>query len=377
MESVYHTVAQALGVGFGLGGEPAYMHEQVLGTITFIFGLYWTALITASITTAVSNASHAYRQYRERIDRALQYARVKQLPQELKDKLLFYYHIAYPDGRYFSEWEILAEVPRPLRLNLLAHRCRRLLFYLKVDPDSYFGSLLISELKPVRFIFDSYVIKEEHPSTGLYFIESGSVEVTITGRRVATPGQGEFFGEMALLNPGRRIAKASIRVTDVFEGFRLKPEAFDKLIEVEPSFGEMVRHAAQVRQEQNDETMASDGEGSFIEERETRTTNMTDARANMVNQFRATQERRERRATACLSAEDKLKVQEALAHDCEDASSNCRSYNPRRSLHGWNGLRGALAKGALKGAITGTAPASAPLASATSSSAAQVQPTRV
>jgi CRP-like cAMP-binding protein len=58
------------------------------------------------------------------------------------------------------------------------------------------------------------IAREGDPGVGLFVIVSGTAEVSIGGRRKATLGPGEFFGEIALLDGGPRTATVTA-TTDV------------------------------------------------------------------------------------------------------------------------------------------------------------------
>ncbi len=79
-----------------------------------------------------------------------------------------------------------------------------------------FESLAESELAEVAAWFE---VREVGPgvrlvgegTTGYSFfvIGEGEVVVTVDGQPIASLGPGEFFGEMALLGPGRRMARVT------------------------------------------------------------------------------------------------------------------------------------------------------------------------
>jgi len=58
------------------------------------------------------------------------------------------------------------------------------------------------------------IAREGEPGVGLFIILDGAAEVSIGGRKKATLGPGEFFGEIALLDGGPRTATVSAK-TDV------------------------------------------------------------------------------------------------------------------------------------------------------------------
>jgi CRP/FNR family cyclic AMP-dependent transcriptional regulator len=58
------------------------------------------------------------------------------------------------------------------------------------------------------------VAREGEPGVGLFVIAEGTAEVSIGGKKKATLGPGEFFGEIALLDGGPRTATVTA-TTDV------------------------------------------------------------------------------------------------------------------------------------------------------------------
>ena len=58
------------------------------------------------------------------------------------------------------------------------------------------------------------IAREGDPGVGLFILLDGTAEVSIGGRKKATLGPGEFFGEIALLDGGPRTATVTAK-TDV------------------------------------------------------------------------------------------------------------------------------------------------------------------
>ena len=58
------------------------------------------------------------------------------------------------------------------------------------------------------------IAREGEPGVGLFVLLDGTAEVSIGGRKKATLGPGEFFGEIALLDGGPRTATVTAK-TDV------------------------------------------------------------------------------------------------------------------------------------------------------------------
>ncbi len=76
-------------------------------------------------------------------------------------------------------------------------------------------SLLAVRCSPVRLAAGERVFREGDPADGLYVVESGAVSIVSEAvgqpvQRLARLGPGSFFGEMGLLDDGRRSASAVV-----------------------------------------------------------------------------------------------------------------------------------------------------------------------
>jgi len=92
------------------------------------------------------------------------------------------------------------------------------------------------------FMPDEVVFHERQPGTGMYIIKKGLIKLTKTSNgektKIAELGEGEFFGEMSLLEDYPRSAQATALVkTELLGVFR--PDLFD-LIERNPRLGSKI-----------------------------------------------------------------------------------------------------------------------------------------
>lgn len=69
-------------------------------------------------------------------------------------------------------------------------------------------------VKDVDHPAGTVIAREGEPGLGLFVISDGTADVTIGGRKKATLGRGDFFGEIALLDGGPRTATVTA-TTDV------------------------------------------------------------------------------------------------------------------------------------------------------------------
>lgn len=104
---------------------------------------------------------------------------------------------------------------------------------------------LVSRLQARKVSARTVIIRKGDPADALYLIASGEVQVLLDTGPV-TLGDGDFFGEIALLSHGRRMATVTAKRTT--ELLVLEARDFDGLMEGNPRLAASVRHTAQARQ---------------------------------------------------------------------------------------------------------------------------------
>ena len=78
------------------------------------------------------------------------------------------------------------------------------------------------------------LVQPNHPGSGLFVIEEGSVVVELPAGRTVELGPGEFFGELALLDEGA-LHVARVRAHGPVRCLAVSRDDFDALLAEEPS----------------------------------------------------------------------------------------------------------------------------------------------
>jgi CRP/FNR family cyclic AMP-dependent transcriptional regulator len=78
------------------------------------------------------------------------------------------------------------------------------------------------------------IFREREPGNVMYMVHSGQVELRLGGLRLEIVGEGEFFGEMALIDEEPRSARA-IALSDC-ELQAVDRERFEFMVQQTPSF---------------------------------------------------------------------------------------------------------------------------------------------
>ena len=116
-----------------------------------------------------------------------------------------------------------------------------------------FATLGRREFKAVTQVLDELDVgpgqaltREGEPGREFFVIDSGRAEVTRDGEHVADLGPGDFFGEIALIEEGRRTATVS--ASEPTNVLVLTAAAFRGLRHTAPSVYEQVREVIASRQ---------------------------------------------------------------------------------------------------------------------------------
>jgi len=98
--------------------------------------------------------------------------------------------------------------------------------------------------RSVSFGSGEAIVEEGDPADGMYVIASGEARVDVGGRfHVLKPG--DFFGEMALISPGRRMA--TVRAQSDVEALKIPAEAFQDFLLEHPAIAVAMLRAIVVR----------------------------------------------------------------------------------------------------------------------------------
>ncbi len=103
-------------------------------------------------------------------------------------------------------------------------------FFADLPPEDLDGILKVGQ--PVSFISGETLVEQGAVGDAMYLITAGVAEVDVGGR-FHRLGPGEFFGEMALISQGKRMA--TVKATEAVEALRIPVDAFQSFLLDHPS----------------------------------------------------------------------------------------------------------------------------------------------
>jgi CRP-like cAMP-binding protein len=102
---------------------------------------------------------------------------------------------------------------------------RSMPFFADLSDDDLDGVLGVG--RRVSFEADTPIVEEGDPGDAMYVILSGQARVDVGGRFHILKA-GEFFGEMALIAPSKRMA--TVKATEPVEALRIPAEDFQSFL---------------------------------------------------------------------------------------------------------------------------------------------------
>jgi CRP-like cAMP-binding protein len=103
-------------------------------------------------------------------------------------------------------------------------------FFAGLTPADLDGILAVGQ--PVSFDPGQAIVEQGDPGDGMYIIVSGTAEVDVGGRfhKLTT---GNFFGEMALVSAGKRMA--TVKAVEPVEALKIPADGFQAFLQAHPA----------------------------------------------------------------------------------------------------------------------------------------------
>ncbi len=250
IRSLYWTITTMTTVGYG-DITPARPMEYVFSSLIMLMGASLFAFIVGGIASLLSSIQAARNSHLERIDSVTDFLRQRNVPTELNSQVRNYYDYLWDRHQGLDTNEMLNDLPRPLRLEIMLHLASNILETVPLFKycSPVLRNALLLCLESRTFTPDSYVAREGETGKTIFFIIEGSVEIISREQKKSwgTMGEGEYFGFMSLLLGERRTA------TMVARGFCdlliLGSDDFNRIRAEFPEFHDVLKQAAAERTE--------------------------------------------------------------------------------------------------------------------------------
>ncbi len=196
--------------------------EQIYAMVTFLLGVSWYAFVVSSISQVMQSFDSTSSERKEKMICVNQFIRAARLPDELEKKVRNYFEFRMQQSQQiflmkdsYDAEEILAQLSSALRAEVFMWIERDLVstipFFNGKSPQFIADALHL--LKPVIFHEGEFIVEEGSQADEMFFFEEGKAAIYYGDKKVATLGQGTYFGEIGCLVGGLRRANVKALTT--------------------------------------------------------------------------------------------------------------------------------------------------------------------
>lgn len=222
--------------------DPQGWPDALFNSCATVIGMFTTAAVIGSASSAIVNMDATSAQIRERLDRLKVFLRQKRTPPSVARQVLAYAEYAWKHSRSTDEAWLMQELPSGLRLQVIVSLQRRLYTSIELFRllDTATVTQIICHMRPLIVLPGERVIEQGHDGGhGLFFITEGSVAVLVDEQPVALLTQGHFFGEQSLLDG--KPTNATVEAAEYVRLMVLYRTEFLQLLRAHPQIGETIR----------------------------------------------------------------------------------------------------------------------------------------
>ncbi|XP_060530129.1 potassium/sodium hyperpolarization-activated cyclic nucleotide-gated channel 2-like isoform X2 [Cylas formicarius] len=175
--------------------------EKIALIVVMVTGRIWTLYVIATLLRILTVVSISESKYEDYLMQLNMFMRQKNLPRELRARLIEYYQYKY-QYHYFNEHAILSALSTYLRHEFLLFGARKMIAKVelfKIFPRSIVGAL-ISKSRQMVFLTNDTIVKYGDPIEDIYFISTGTCAVlNRTGIELDHLLDGEEIGLIGML----------------------------------------------------------------------------------------------------------------------------------------------------------------------------------
>jgi len=248
IRALYWSVTTVSTTGFG-DITPKTEPQMIYTMLAMILGAGLYATVVANVASLIARADSARAAFDSKIERLNTFMKYKNMPDPLQKKILGYHEYLWQTGLGHDHETLLEDLSPGLRRSVGVFLNRHIMEQIPMLRGAETAVLhrLISGLTSIVYTPGDTIIQHGEPGSAMYLINRGEVEVVDPKQGVvATMGEGEYFGELALLDPDRP-RLADVRAKTFCALSMINRETFAMVLEQFPDFAAHVRKVAASR----------------------------------------------------------------------------------------------------------------------------------
>ncbi|XP_044262381.1 potassium/sodium hyperpolarization-activated cyclic nucleotide-gated channel 1-like [Tribolium madens] len=246
-----------VGVSEQVNTNTLVMIIQIVG---FVAGAILQIVILSKLMQLFQKRSSSTSKYKNLIEEIGEYMKYKELPTQLKDRILKYVEFKF-QKHIFREEDVLSNLSSVLKQDILIHRCQKMVENVEFFKDlpTHVFLRIVTKLRSEIFLPNDVIVLAGYAGQAMYFIYMGTVAVyTGNGKEICHLEDGSHFGEIALVINEPRVA--TVIAVKECELFKLSRRDFQEAIEPFPELNKKIRQLAMSRLESTLQILSENNE---------------------------------------------------------------------------------------------------------------------
>jgi hypothetical protein len=249
LESVYWSVTTLTTIGYG-DITPNSPNEMKYAIVIMLVGFVMMGYLIGNIAGILNKSDPLRARYADALEQVTAFMQYHSLPSDLQHRIVDYFGYMWQKRAAFDEADILTALPAGIRTEVSLHLkkdvIQRVPFFREAS-DTFIREIA-NEMRPIVVTPGEHVFHSGDPAGNMYFISRGTLQVLDrAGKVLTTLKDGDFFGEMALLEGRRRMG--GVRAVDYCELYELTAASFNNIVEAHPDFKIYMQDVARRRAE--------------------------------------------------------------------------------------------------------------------------------
>jgi len=237
LRSLYWCISTITTIGYG-DITPTNNAQVLYAIAVMIFGVGMYGYVIANIATIIANLQPARTRYLANMEKLGAFMRSRDIPPALQRKIRDYYGYVWEHRLGYDESSIVQGLPPGLLVEVSLFLKRDIIQkvpFLRGASDDLIKEIALV-MQPVVYTPGDVICAAGAAAADMFFIGRGRCDVLGEDGHavIATLRDGEFFGEVALLE--HRPRSATVRAATYCDLYRLGKEDFDRVIARFPEF---------------------------------------------------------------------------------------------------------------------------------------------
>lgn len=233
INSIYWVITTLSTVGFG-DISPQTDHAKLFTMIIMILGVAFYGITIGFISSILLRHNKHQEESTERLHDLLLYMEHYKIPWETQNQVDVFYRHIMKNRMSVDDEKIINELPEHLQYELKIYKQMNLVSKVKIFADCNQSILkeVSKKLKVHTFEPGNLIIKEGVIGSSLYFVSFGVVSVYSKDKVISILGDGDFFGEIAIIKKVTRTA--NVKAITFCELYSLEKDDFVELVSKHP-----------------------------------------------------------------------------------------------------------------------------------------------